>query len=835
MPENATDLDPNHLETLAEKLPALDVVRRSFGKTNFEQGRKWWIEGRVDLDRVIESSVEGTVRAEVEYKCGWHFGRNGFLLQCTCRRYAYCPHQVALYLAVASAIGAKSGSSPPQDPDFAPPAADAAPRRRTAEPLLRLSLEEGGLTLKGELRSLAGDCTWPVDGITTTSPDGEFSCDPELMREVAQSLAQAGFEAGKRPGRYVLANTASLDAFLESTLPHWKKEGWRILLDSNLRALLEGGRQVRSSIQLNPSSRDDAVECTWSLDANGQPISSPDLRRLRLFQGRYFRLQNGQVVSVQPGRIKKQVEELVQIGYSPLQPGPQLVKKHFFSRAAALAGEADVAKVSGGLEGLRRKLDTFAADSNLVCPEKLEPILREYQRRGLQFLQFLSENGFGGVLADDMGLGKTLQTLALLELQRQRRGSHASLVVCPTSVAPNWTEECQRFTPELRAIHIQGGRDLELCDFENWDLVVVSYGLIQKRAIDFCFRFLILDEAQQIKNPQAKRTRSAKTIRSQHRLALTGTPIENSLAELWSLFDFLMPGFLGAQTHFERRYRRPLDRDPCDQRTMEELVRKVRPFILRRLKSEVASELPPKSEQDIRCQMAPRQKRLYREIVAAMRGRIELEIARHGWEKSRVNILAALLRLRQICCHPGLIGPEYERFGSGKLEAFLELTESVVAAGGRIVVFSQFVRMLKILAAALHKRAIPWLYLDGSSRDRGEVVKRFQEEARHPVFLVSLKAGGTGLNLTAADYVLLYDPWWNPAVENQAIDRIHRIGQFKPVTAYRLIACGTIEERMLELKKRKQDLADRLLDSQGPDFQSLTREDLELLLSDADA
>ncbi len=826
-------------EAVLDQLPEPSWVRRSFGERVFAEGRGLWRGGFVESVTIGSDAVEGNVRDQGLHRAVWHLQGGTFLLECTCRLFAYCPHQVAVYLAAHGDADSLPDRPPSPAPDACPPeeqphVAEQPPRRKAAEPHFRISLTESALELAAELRSLAGDRRWALDLDGDSSPNG-FSCHPEILRETTEAIRKAGFRPfGETTGRFRLEGPGAIEGFFETTAPRWRAEGWRIELDPALRSLLEGRRQVQSEVVIQPSdSGGDRFDLTWSLTADGRPLSPKDIRALRLFPGRFFRLDDGRMVSVQRGDLRARIDELVQIGYAPLQPGPQPIKMHFLARAAALAGDSNPqhVRLSAGLAELRGKLADFSGIREVEPPPGLSGVLREYQKEGLNFLNFLSEYGFGGVLADDMGLGKTVQTLALLELERLRSGPAPSLVVCPTSVAPNWIEECSRFTPSLRAVNIRDSRQLQSCDFRNWDLVVASYGLAQKNPLDFRFRYLILDEAQQIKNPQAKRTRSIKLISAHRRLALTGTPIENSLAEVWSLFDFLMPGFLGGQTHFERRYRRPLERRPDDERTMADLVAKIRPFILRRLKSQVARELPPKSEQTIHCEMTPRQRRLYREVAAAVRGQVLQDIQLYGWEKSRLHVLAALTRLRQACLHPALLGAEYAGLGSGKLEVFLDMAESLVAAGGRVVVFSQFVGMLKILAGALRKRNLGWLYLDGASRDRQQLVRRFQQDREQPVFLMSLKAGGTGINLTAADYVILFDPWWNPAVENQAIDRVHRIGQQRPVTAYRLVASGTIEEKMELMKQRKQDMADRLLEGHG-DFRSLTREDLERLLGE---
>ncbi|MFQ5738567.1 MAG: SNF2-related protein [Acidobacteriota bacterium] len=711
-------------------------------------------------------------------------------------------------------------------------------REEPVEPHLSLSLsQQGQVTLFAELRSLGGHSSWPVDGRTFWQEvaEGYVTCDAQVMKETEKSLLEAGFEPDGSPGHYRMTDPKRLDSLLERRIGDWRDQGCQVELDRDIRHLVEGHHRLSTSFTIQGDGDIDWFEIGWKLEAGQETLTSEDIRALRLFPGRYYRLKSGRIVSVERGALKQQIEELQQIGYAPLEDRPQPVRLHFLARAVELAAAGAGQKhrklsLPEPLARLYEKLRTFEGIQQVAPPLQLADVLRHYQQEGLSFLSFLTEYRFGGVLADEMGLGKTVQTLALLALQQQALGRRSSLVVCPTSVAPNWIEETAKFTPGLKAIHLKNGIEARQCNFQEYDLIVVSYGLMRRLQLEQTFRYLILDEAQNIKNPQTRNARSVKKIRAQHRLALTGTPIENSVLELWSIFDFLMPGFLGKLTHFERRYAKPIMKRQ-DRSRLEQLSSHVRPFILRRLKSEVAPELPPKVEQNIYCQLTRRQKKIYSQVAAAVRRKVSKQIEDQGWERSQLNILSALLRLRQLCCHPGLVGREFEKAGSGKLEAFLELLDTILSGSSRVVVFSQFVQMLKRIESRLKKRKLTYSYLDGSTRDRQKVVNTFQSKSGASVLLMSLKAGGTGINLTAADYVILYDPWWNPAVENQAIDRVHRIGQEKSVTAYRLVTHGTIEEKMQQLKEHKRDLADRVLTKEMDFFHKLTRQDLELLLA----
>jgi SNF2 family DNA or RNA helicase len=425
----------------------------------------------------------------------------------------------------------------------------------------------------------------------------------------------------------------------------------------------------------------------------------------------------------------------------------------------------------------------------------------------------MADYGFGGVLADDMGLGKTLQTLSFLlwEKEQGRRDAPA-LVVAPTSLLGNWRREAERFAPGLRVEVLHGPeRHPRFAEIPDHDLVITSYALIPRDLDahrDQRYRHLILDEAQQVKNPRAKAAQALRAIPSEHRLCLTGTPMENHLGELWALFDFLMPGFLGDQSRFARLYRTPVEKHG-DGARQQALARRVAPFLLRRTKDKVAAELPPKSEIPRSLELAPDQRRLYEAIRLAMEERVRKLLQKKGVTRSRIEVLDALLKLRQACCDPRLVKLDSARRvkGSAKLELLREMLPELVEEGRRILLFSSFTSMLALIEQELRKLGIDYTKLTGQTRKREEAVARFQDQGV-PVFLISLKAGGVGLNLTAADTVILYDPWWNPAAENQAIDRAHRIGQDKPVLVFRLISEGTVEERVIRLQERKRALAE---------------------------
>jgi superfamily II DNA or RNA helicase len=456
--------------------------------------------------------------------------------------------------------------------------------------------------------------------------------------------------------------------------------------------------------------------------------------------------------------------------------------------------------------------------------------LRPYQRQGLAWMRTLRHLGLGGCLADDMGLGKTVQVLALLASRSADR-REPSLVVVPRSLVGNWIDEAARFTPGLDVLAYHGaGRGVWLDRLAEHDVVVTTYGTLRRDVEDLAavaFDVVVLDEAQAIKNVFSKTARACRRLQARQRLALSGTPVENHLGELGSIFGFLNPGMLGKVPGFEELLgeRRP------GREALGLLGRVLRPFLLRRTKEAVLPELPAKTEQILYCDLRPRQQRQYDELLVHYRAALRKKIDAAGLERSKIEIIEALLRLRQAACHPGLVDPARGHQRGTKLDVLLRHLREVLDEGHKALVFSQFTKFLALLRQRLDRLGTPYEYLDGSTRDRRRPVERFQGDPGCPLFLISLKAGGFGLNLTAADYVFLLDPWWNPAVEAQAVDRAHRIGQTRPVFAYRLIARGTVEEKILELQEGKRELAEAILTADQSLIKNLSADDLRFLLS----
>lgn len=500
------------------------------------------------------------------------------------------------------------------------------------------------------------------------------------------------------------------------------------------------------------------------------------------------------------------------------------------------------------LEGVEHSLEKFMEDvkrgslgESVTLSPKLEKTLRPYQKDGVAWLAFLQRYGFGGVLADEMGLGKTIQTLAFLSMLRGMKGEGASasaLVICPKTLLSVWQQEVATYTPDARVLVVDGTppeRKAKIQQIGDYDIILTSYSLMQRDLPLYLdtkttFSVCVLDEAHFIKNAVTQTALTMKAIPSRFRLALTGTPLENGVHELWSVFDFLMPGFFGTARAFTAQYSRPI-RERNDQQALEKLRRKLKPFMLRRTKEMMASELPPKIEQEITCRLSPEQLVLYTRTLEQIRSDVTRLVEEQGFEKSKIEILAALTKLRRVCDHPSFLDPRLpgDPALSGKLEGVLEFIYEALRGGHKVLVFSQFTTMLDLVRDALVKEQIESATIEGSTKDRAFEINKFRSSVN--VFLLSLKAGGTGLTLTEADTVLLIDPWWNPQAEKQAMDRAHRIGQTKTVNVYKFVAKETIEEKMLELQKKKQGVFDAIMQDATQSIESLTWEDVKGLLA----
>jgi superfamily II DNA or RNA helicase len=484
----------------------------------------------------------------------------------------------------------------------------------------------------------------------------------------------------------------------------------------------------------------------------------------------------------------------------------------------------------------REQLASVESLEALAAPDTFKGTLREYQCEGLAWLEFLRTTGLGGCLADDMGLGKTVQVLAMLERVRTQPELERlpSLIVVPKSLVFNWLAEARNFTPNLVTLDYSGTNRGPLREqFDDVDMVVTTYGTMRQDIVHLAerrFRYVVLDEAQAIKNPRAQVAKACRLLDADHRLAVTGTPIENRLTDLWSIFEFLNPGLLGESKPFSALARRA-NTDAQAEQTLDALSRGLRPFIMRRTKEQAAPELPSKTEQTLVCELGPKQRKHYDELREYYRRSLAERVDAVGLNRSKVHVLEALLRLRQAACHQGLVNEEMANEPSAKLEVLVEHLTDLANKGQKVLVFSQFTKLLALVKTALEQHQLRYEYLDGRTRNREARVQNFRESDDIPIFLISLKAGGHGLNLTEASYVFILDPWWNPAVEAQAVDRTHRIGQTQPVFAYRLIAADTVEEKVVELQRHKRKLADAIITENRNVLSDLTEDDLALLLS----
>ena len=611
-------------------------------------------------------------------------------------------------------------------------------------------------------------------------------------------------------------------------------ENYRVFGEKALSRYKVRSTKSKITAKVTSNEKEKWFSLDITVDYDGQTLPLEKIWNAWTRGKRYVQLKDGSYTSLPEEWLKKISHKLTTLGLDPSKPPQQRFKQFEAPMLDGLLDDMPEAQTDAYWVKLRERIHSFKEVKAVPAPQGLNAQLRSYQMQGLAYLNFLSEYGFGGILADEMGLGKTIQTLAFIQYMVEHKHKGANLIVVPTSVLPNWAREAEKFVPSLKRLIIYGTRRENMFkQIGKSDLVITTYALLRRDLEEiekFDFNTIILDEAQNIKNPNTITARSVRKLNARMRLCLSGTPIENNLFELWSLFEFLMPGFLGSQHSFQRGIIKPIkDGDP---ETLEYLRARVRPFILRRTKAEVARDLPPKVESVTCCALEEAQAELYAAVARKLRDQVLADVDEKGLAKSQMSILDALLKLRQICCHPRLLKIDIPGFSnnlpSGKFEAFKDMVQEVVEGGHKVLVFSQFVQMLKIIRQWLEFSQIPFCYLDGASKDRFEQVDRFNNSPNIPIFLISLKAGGTGLNLTSADYVIHYDPWWNPAVESQATDRTHRIGQTRQVFSYKLICQNTVEEKILKLQDAKRNVAEAIIPGQET-WKSLTREDLEML------
>ena len=622
-------------------------------------------------------------------------------------------------------------------------------------------------------------------------------------------------------------------------VPSLVAEDWIIRRDPSFSFEVEEARQWTARVN---EAGDGWYDIELGIEVSGERINLlpllPEIRRALEEGGKretvLVRRSGGRMLALPRARLERIFGVFAELGDAP--SGGRLHLHELDSARLATLEEVRTEWCdSDHLRTLAERLRAPIDPDSVTVPVALKTELRRYQRAGLAWLQLIRELGAGGVLADDMGLGKTVQTLAHLLIEKAAgRLNRPTLVVAPTSVLHNWESEIARFAPDLRCLILQGPqRKREFEHLANVELVITTYPLLardRKALAAVQYSAIVLDEAQNIKNASTQAARALGELRAQHRICLTGTPLENHLGELWSLFRVLMPGFLGEEAMFRRLYRTPIEKNGDSERR-NQLAERLRPFMLRRTKEMVTPELPPKTEVIQRITLAGAQRDLYEAVRAVVDRELRANLERQGLAGSHVVLLDALLKLRQTCCDPRLVRLAGARdiTESAKLGALMERLPSLIEEGRRVLVFSQFAEMIKLIALAATQARIPYVTLTGETTDRKTPVEQFQA-GLVPVFLISLRAGGVGLNLTAADTVIHYDPWWNPAVERQATDRAHRIGQDKPVFVYKLIVAGSVEERILELQERKANLAASILTGGSLSGEALTLQDVDQLL-----
>lgn len=653
-----------------------------------------------------------------------------------------------------------------------------------------------------------------------------FERDVDAEHEAHDALKSYGLKRGTEEGVMALRKATHPVDFLLRHVPRLAEAGYTVFGEEELATARVN--RATPTLSFNVSTGIDWFDVAAVAHFGDLEVSLKDIRRAVRKKERYIKLADGSIGAIPDEWLERyarlfalteETDEGLRLGNAQVTLLDQMLE------------DVDGSVVDDEFKRRRDRLRDFSSITQHPLPKGLNAELRPYQKAGFDWLHFLHEYGFGGCLADDMGLGKTLEALAfLLSLKEEGAAEGPSLIVMPRSLLFNWQREAARFTPDLKILmHADTDRVTDLDAMDGYDLVLTTYG-VMLRDVDALrkkrFHYVILDEAQAIKNPISKTARAARLLQTDHRLALTGTPVENSTAELWSLFAFLNPGLLGGLDNFRTEFTTPIERHQSTE-AADVLRRMVYPFILRRTKGQVAAELPERTERILLTDMEPAQRKLYDKYRDYYRAQV-LGLMDEGANNARMKVLEGLLRLRQISNDPRTVDKKYKG-GSGKFEALMDTLETLREEGHKALVFSQFTQMLALVRAELDNRGVPYAYLDGRTKDRQTAVDAFQKNEDLPFFLISLKAGGVGLNLTAADYVVHIDPWWNPAVEMQATDRTHRIGQDKPVFIYKLIARDSVEEKILQLQDRKRALVNSLITTDAGFFKSLTRDDVEML------
>ncbi|MAT45737.1 MAG: serine/threonine protein kinase [Anaerolineaceae bacterium] len=711
-------------------------------------------------------------------------------------------------------------------------------------PTPRLYLRETKKELLAELRFGYGDYEIPAENSpepfqTVTTPQSwtitYVKRDLEIENKFYDLLKKATYRLKRSSSQYAY-NTFQLRArahpfdFLMYSVPALTQAGFEIYGEENIKSIKINRNKPK--VRLNISSGIDWFDLNVMVEYGDQEIALKEIRKALKKGTKYIKLADDSIGEI-PEEWLNKYKHLWGLAEEK-QDGYRLSELHLPVLESLLEEPGDIA-IPPDLAERQQRLRNFEKIKSQPLPLAFTGELRPYQKAGFDWLHFLREYKFGGILADDMGLGKTIQVLAYLQaLKEDTDHKTCTLLVVPKSLLANWQKEGARFTPNLNFLEYMGNtRQKDITIFNDYDIILTTYGTMLRDAAllrSFHFTYIILDESQAIKNPLSQSAKAARLLQADYRLCMTGTPVENNSFELWSQFAFLNPGLLGNLDFFKNEFASPIEGQQ-DEKAAQLLRSLVYPFILRRTKQQVAPELPPRSERVLYTEMTPRQHKLYNKTREKYRSELLNLIDSSGVNNNRMKILEGLLRLRQIAIHPALVEPDYKG-EAPKFELLLETLETLMAENHKALIFSQFIQTLKFLREELDQRKIPYNYLDGKTKNRQEQVDSFQNNPDIPFFLISLKAGGVGLNLTAADYVIHLDPWWNPAVEMQASDRAHRIGQDKPVFIYKLIARDTVEEKILKLQEHKKALVESLITTESSFFKSLSADDVSVLFGD---
>ncbi len=661
-------------------------------------------------------------------------------------------------------------------------------------------------------------------------------------KKAVEKLQRVGFEGRAGDTLKNIVGPREVLNFLGTGVPQVRRFGWQVELEGRVKPFAESADYVTPIVHVDEADDGSYFDVSYEYDVGTGSISERDIQRA-LMKGDSFIERNGRTILLDGDAIMqaREVFEDCAVGKGK-EPGSFRMSGIYGSYVEASLNALDgidIEATPSWMDKAKQQNEQETVEDVELHP-KLKATLRSYQKEGVNWLRFLERRGFCGILADEMGLGKTLQTLAWIQLGRsdQSHESKPALIICPTSLVENWKEEAAKFTPNLKSLILHGtDRHRKWKNIPKSDLVITSYALMRRdieKHLEHTYSIAILDEAQHIKNRATQNALAAKKIKADHKLVLTGTPIENGVTDLWSIMDYLMPGYLGDHKDFREHYELPiLNGGANGDFAQTKLRRKLHPFLLRRLKKHVAKDLPEKIIRVAPCKLTVDQHKVYKQLLEDSKNKISEMVEKEGFNKSRMEILKTLLRLRQTCNHIDLLKLDgvKSKHPSAKMELFFELLNEAIDSKHRVLVFSQFTSMLAILREEMDERGIKYCYLDGSTKDRQDVVRRFNKDHTVPVFLMSLKAGGTGLNLTGADMVIHFDPWWNPAVEDQATDRAHRIGQKRTVYSVKLITKGTVEEKVLAMQEHKKGIIDSTLTTDEQVMQKLTWEDVQELLS----